>query len=96
MKVNFNVSKPCPGYYMTRDGKVYPWPDSPNKERPEGSVEVCTLDGKEWHELDWFLARMNPAVRDTVNTTEVISAQDQMNMCIVRAASLGVPLFKEG
>lgn len=95
MKVDFNVSHPHPGYYMTRDGEVHLWPDSPNVERPEGSIEVCTADGREWHELAWFWNRLNPAVRDTVNTEEAISQQDQMNLCISRAASLGVPLFKE-
>lgn len=94
MKVNFDVSKPCPGYYMTRDGEVHPWPDSPNVERPEGSIEVCTADGKEWHELAWFWDRMNPAIRGNVSM-EAASDQDQLNICIGRAADLGVPLFKE-
>ena len=94
MKINFDTRKPCPGYYMARDGKVYPWPGSPNTERPEGSVEVCTLDGREWHELAYYWGRMNPAVRDSVSM-EAVSDQDQLNMCIGRAADLGVPLFKE-
>ncbi len=93
MKVDFNVSHPHPGYYQ-HDGKIVLHPKTA-MELPAGAVEVCTADGKEWHELDWFWDRMNPAVRDTVNTEEAISQQDQMNLCIVRAASLGVPLFKE-
>ena len=96
MKVDFNVSHPNPGYYQLKDGTVVPFnPGNPGDQPPEGAAEVCTADGREWHELAWFWARMNPAVKDTVNTTEVISAQDQMNMCIGRAADLGVPLFKE-
>ena len=98
MKIDLYSGKPNPGYYMTRDGKVYPWPDSPNEDRPEGSIEVCTLDanGKEWHPLDWYWRRMNPAVRDSVSM-EAASDQDQLNMCIGRAADLGVPLLiKEG
>lgn len=94
MKFHLDLNKVYPGFYMTPDGEVHPWPDSPNKERPEGAVEVCTADGKEWHQLDWYWARMNHAVRDNVSK-EAASDQDQLNMCIIRAADLGVPLFKE-
>ena len=96
MKVNFDIGKPCPGYYQLKNGTVVPFkPEYPGDKPPADSIEVCTADGREWHQIDWYWARMNPAVKDTVNTTEVISDQDQMNMCIGRAADLGVPLFKE-
>lgn len=93
MKVDFNVSHPHPGFCL-HGGNVVLLPKTA-PEVPAGAVEVCTADGREWHELAWFWERMNPAVKDTVNTEEAISQQDQMNLCISRAASLGVPLFKE-
>lgn len=93
MKVDFNVSHPHPGYYM-HDGNVVLQPKTAT-ELPEGAVEVCTADGKEWHELAWFWDRMNPAVKNTVNTEEAISQQDQINLCLIRAADLGVPLFNK-
>ena len=94
MKVNFDTRKPCPGYYQLKDGTIAPFkPENPGDQPPANAVEVCTADGREWHQLDWYWSRMNQKVKDTVNTTEVISAQDQMNMCIGRAADLGVPLL---
>lgn len=87
MKVDFNVTHPSPSYFMnSATGAV-------STEKDADAVEVCTADGKEWHQLGWYWDRMNPAVKDTVNTTEVISDQDQMNMCLCRAADLGVSLL---
>lgn len=88
MKVDFNVTHPSPAYFMDpATGEISA------RQGEGGLVEVCTMDGREWHQLGWYWSRMNPAVRDTVNTTEVISDQDQMNMCLYRAADLGVPLL---
>ena len=87
MKVDFNVTHPSPAYFMN------PVTGAVSTEKDADAVEVCTLDGREWHQLGWFWERMHPDVKRTVNTTEVISDQDQMNMCIVRAADLGVPLL---
>lgn len=92
MKVNFDVSKPCPGYYLY-DGRIIPHPKSPNTKLPEGAVEVCTVNGVDWHPLDWWWERINPAIRDTVNTTEAISMQDQINLCLVAAVVDKVPLL---